>query len=46
MYYIGDKKYYDFIIGEKFYNSGNFIFSSDFPENNNEDYNHLVIEIV
>lgn len=41
MYYIGDKKYYDFIIGEKFYNSGNFIFSSDFPENNNEDYNQL-----
>lgn len=42
MYYIGEKDYCDFIVGEKFYNVGNFIFSSDFPENNNEDYNKLV----
>lgn len=42
MNYIGEKKYFDFIVGEKFYNAANFIFSSDQPENNNEDYNKLV----
>jgi hypothetical protein len=41
MYYIGDKKYYDFIVGEKFYSAANFIFSSDYTENDNEDYNKL-----
>lgn len=29
----------DFIVGEKFYDVADFIFSSNYPENNNEDYN-------
>ena len=41
--YIGDKKYMDFIIGEKFYRSDyvDFIFSSDIIEDRNDDYNKL-----
>lgn len=31
----------DFIVGEKFYDVADFIFSSNYPENNNEDYNKL-----
>jgi hypothetical protein len=37
--YIGEKKYLDFIVGEKFYSVADFIFSTNFVENFNEDYN-------
>ena len=42
--YIGEKKYNDFIVGEKFYdpNYVDFIFSSDIIEDRNEDYNKLI----
>jgi hypothetical protein len=41
MYHIGEKKYNDFIVGEKFYSVADFIFSSDIIEERNEDYNKL-----
>ena len=37
--HIGQKKYRDFIVGEKIYSVADFIFSTNFVENNNEDYN-------
>ena len=37
--HIGQKKYRDFIVGEKIYSVADFFFSTNFVENNNEDYN-------
>jgi len=42
MYYIGEKKYSDFIVGEKFYSVADFIFSSNIIEDRNEDYNKQI----
>ena len=41
--YINEKNYknIDFVVGEKFYDIANSIFSSNSPENGNDDYNQL-----